>query len=169
MTKSHVLIGGALLFCFVLGVVQNAAPVHGDEESITAGVTVRAPVAESYGATIVASSRVLLRWRALGEPDGRGAWMLRGGRISIELEDMVTDCSDVSIWAAKRGWRSPRFTVYVSADGSNWTYIGGARCTSRRYVRYDFGGDFGEVKYIGVRRAGQWSVLLLDAAWAKVR
>ena len=171
MNRKVLTIAGVLLLCVVFTVVNYAAPVYGDEDSLPAEVTVTSPAAGSYGVEVVGSSRVLLPRRALSEPDGRGAWMLCRGWIDVELEDMVTDCSEVSIWAAKRGRRSLRFNVYVSADDSAWIHIGSGKCTSRSYARYDFSGDFGEVKYIKVKRNGldRWSVMVLDAVMGERR
>ena len=169
MNRKVLTIVGVLLLCVVFTTVQYAAPVYGDEDSLPADVTVTSPSAESYGASVAASSRVFLPQHAPGEPDGRGAWMLRRGWIDIELGDMVTGCNDISIWAAKGGWGFPSFNVHVSTDGSTWTYIGSGKCTSGNYAHYDFSGDFGDVRYIKVKRngSGRWSVMLLDAVWAK--
>lgn len=169
--EKGLLVAIILLLCIVFGGVQYAAPVCGDEDSLLAEVTIVSPVAESYGARVVASSHVFLRWFALGEPDRKGAWMLRRGWIDIELKDVVTDCNQVSVWVAKRGWRSPGFKVYVSADGSSWTKVESGSCTTGSYTRYEFGGDFGDVKYVKVKRngAGRWSVMLLDAVMAERR
>ena len=175
MTKKSVFVIASLLLCIVFAAVHYAVPAYGSDESLlTASVTVTPPVSESYGTRVSASSWVFLRRLTLGEPDSGGAWMLRrgriGGGIGIELEDMVADCSKVSIWAAKRGRRAPSFKVYVSADGSHWTYIGSGKCTSTGYTRYDFSGDFGEVKYVGVKRDNKrFAVILLDAVMAERR
>ena len=169
VNRKGLLVTGILSLCIVFGAVQYAVPVYGSEDSLPAEATVTSPSAESYGASVAASSRVFLPQHAPGEPDGRGAWMLRRGWIDIELEDTVTGCTNISIWTVKRDWRSPSFKVYVSADGSTWTYIGGCKCTSTGYTRYDFSGIFGDVRYIKVRRngSGRWSVMLLDAVRAK--
>lgn len=171
MNKKWPLVAGILLLCVICGAMQYTAPAYSSDDS-SDEVTVTATVgpSESYGARVVASSRwVFLPWRALGEPNGRGAWMFHRGWISIELENMVTDCSTISIWSAKRGRGAPYSSVYISSDGSTWTHIGGGKCTSTSYTRYDFSGAFGDVKYVKVKR--NWvaprSVLLLDAVMAK--
>jgi len=157
------------LLCVTLAAGQYAGLVYADDDAIDATVTVTSTSEESYGVGVVASSRVLLSRRALGEPDSRGALMFAKGWVSIELEGTVTDCSQVSIWLAKRGKGSPRFKVYTSSDGSSWTYIGGGKCTSQRYSRYDLGGDFGDVQYIKVKcnQSWRWSAISLDAVYAK--
>jgi len=158
-----------LLLGVIFAAGQYAVPTYASDEPIDVTVTVTSSSPESYGVSVADSSRVFLPWRALGEPDGRGAWMLQRGWVSIELESMVANCSDISIWAAKRGWRSPVFKVYASTDGSTWKHIGGGKCTTTGYTRFDFSGAFGDVKYIKVRRnaSGRWSFMLLDAVWAK--
>jgi len=157
--------GGA--FCVIL-VAAYWTPTWADDESLLdANVTVTSTAEQSYGASIVASLHTFLPWRALGKPDSRAAWVCKRGRISIELEDTVTDCSSVSIWAARRGWGPLRFSVYVSPDGDNWICAGSARCVSGGYKRYDFSGDFAEVKYVRVKHGGSWwSAILLDAVKA---
>jgi len=158
-----------LLLCVIFAAGQHAVPTYAADEPIDVTVTVTSSSPESYGESVAASSRVFLSWRALGEPDSQGAWMLQRGWISIKLEGTVANCSGISIWAARRGWRSLSFKVYASADGSAWKHIGGGKCTSRSYTRYDFSGAFGDVKYIKVKRngSGRWSFMLLDAVWAK--
>lgn len=159
-----------LLLCVALVAEQYAVPVWAEDESLLdATVTVTSSSPESYGASVAASSGVFLQGSALGQPDSWGAWMHRRGWISIELEDTVMDCSHVSLWLAKIGRRDPGFKVYISTDGSNWTYIGNDRCTTGSYTQYDFSGDFNEVKYIKIKRngSGRWSWLLIDAVRAK--
>ena len=165
VNKKFLFIVGVLLLCVAFAVVEYALPAYGSEESLTATATVTSPSAESYGASVAASSQVFLPWHALGKPDGWGAWMLRRGWVDIELEDVVTDCNEVSIWARRAGWGFPRFDVYVSADGSSWIDVGSGSCTSKGYTRYDFSGDFGDVEYVKVRRngSGRWSMMMLDA------
>ncbi len=168
-SKKLALIVGTFLVCALLIAGQPAVPVSAEEGDVEAEVTVSVPVKESYGASIADSSRVVLLRRALEEPDGQGALMLRQGWVSIELDGVVKDCQVISVWLAKRGWRSPRFSVYASSDGNNWTYIGDGECTSKNYERYDFSGAFGDVKYIRIERnlLWSWSIMLLDAVYAK--
>jgi len=144
-------------------------PTYAADDSIDVTVTVTSPSPESYGVSVAVSSRVFLPWRALGEPDGSGAWMFQKGWIAIELEGTVTDGNNISIWVAKRGWKSPVFKVYASVDGSTWKHIGGGKCTTTGYTRYDFSGAFGDVKHIKVERngSGRWSFMLIDAVRAK--
>ncbi len=170
MNRKPILIAGILLLSIVCIAVQYALPVYGSntESSLGASVNVVPPFTESYGGSIAASHRCIFARAALGEPDGRGAVMFRGGWVSIELEHALTGCSGISTWAAKLGWGAPSFIVYVSADGSTWVEIGGVSCASRSYTRNDFDGDFGDVRYIGVKRYGpRWSLLLIDAVWAR--
>lgn len=169
-SKKSIFIGGILLLCVILAQVQYAVLVYADKGPIDVTVTVTSPpIAESYGASIAASSGVVLPGRALGEPDGKGALMFRRSWVSIELEGTVKDCSDISVWVAKRGWRSHEFKLYASSDGSTWIYVGSGTSTSGRYTRYDFAGTFGEVKYIKFERDKwwRWSIMSLDAVWAK--
>ena len=169
LSKQTLFVVCILLLCVIFAAGQYAVPTYASDEPIDVTVTVTSSSPESYGVSVVDSSRVFLPWRALGEPDGSGAWMFQKGWIAIELEGMVTDGSNISIWAAKRGWKSPAFKVYASADGSTWKHIGGGKCTSGSYTRFDFSGAFGDVKYIKVKRngPGRWSFILLDAVWAK--
>ena len=168
ISKKAFLMVSILLLGAVLAAMPQGRPACADDTSLGASVTVIPASQESYGERVVASSRILMRWRALGEPDGRGAWMLHQGWASIRLADTVTDCNTVSIWAAKIGFWSPKFKVYVSANGRRWTYIGSGKCTSQGYAQHDFTGTFGDVKYIQVRRIGssRWSFMLLDAVRA---
>ena len=167
--KKLILIISMSLVCIFLITGQPAVPVSAEEGDVEAEVTVNAPVKESYGASIADSSRVVLLRRALEEPDGHGALMLRRGWVSIELDGVVKDGQVISVWLAKRGWRSPRFSVYASSDGNNWMYIGDGEFTSKDYERYDFSGAFGDVKYIRIERnlLWSWSIMLLDAVYAK--
>jgi len=170
LDKKFIFIVSIWLLCTILFTIQyTSSTATGDETSVDAEVTVTSNVNQSYGDSVFASSRVLApRW-ALGEPDNFGSYLFMRGWISIELEGTVADCSDISVWLAKRGWHSSRFKVYVSSDGSNWAYAGGGTCKSQGYIRYDFSGAFGGVKYIKVERDRNWSwsIILLDAVWAK--
>ena len=168
MNKEALFVASILSFCLVFVLALDVVPVCGDGElPLEATVTVVEPCEESYGESITGSSGVFLPWYALDVPDNEGAWMFRHGWVSIRLEGLVTNCSDISIWAAKRGWRSPYFKVYASSDGGNWIYVGSGSCTSKEYTRYDFGGSFGDVEYIKVKLGSRWSIMLLDAVWAK--
>jgi hypothetical protein len=44
---------------------------------------------------------VWLAWRALGEPDGKGALMSRNAGIAIELDAVIPDCEEISIRVIK--------------------------------------------------------------------
>jgi hypothetical protein len=158
------LLAGALLMAG-----QHMAPVAAEESDVGAEVTVTEIVPESYGASIADSSRVIRSSRALEEPDSKGALMLVRGWASIELDGMVKDCHLISVWLARRGWRSAKFSVYASTDGNNWTHIGDGECTSKDYERHDFNGAFGNVRYIKIERNlwWAWSIMLLDAVYAE--
>ncbi len=157
------------LLYFIVAITQPALPAYASDDSIDATVTVTSTTGESYGATVIASRYTWLTWQALGEPDNRGAWIFRRGWATFELESTVTDGQDISIWAAKIGWKSPHFKVYASSDGSNWTYVGNGKCKSQGFTRFDFNGSYGDVRYIKVERnqAWAWSTMGLDAVWAK--
>jgi hypothetical protein len=108
----------------------------------------------SYGDSVYFKRNVRVAWRALDEPDRRGALMFRNAKIAIELEDTIPECEKVSVWVRRVAIRPPTFEVGVSSDGSTWTTIGTETCTSRAWTRYDFTGDWDNVKYIGIRKTG---------------
>jgi hypothetical protein len=108
----------------------------------------------SYGDSVHFKRNVRLSWRALDEPDRRGALMFRNAKIAIELEDTISECEKVSVWVRRVAIRPPTFEVGVSSDGSTWTPIGTETCTSLIWTRYDFTGDWDNVKYIGIRKTG---------------
>jgi hypothetical protein len=168
-SKKPVLVVITLLAGALLMAGQHIAPVAAEESDVGADVTVTEVVAESYGASIADSSRVIRSSRALEEPDNDGAMMLVRGWASIELDGIVKDCQLISVWLAKRGWRSAKFSVYASTDGNNWTHIGDGECTSKDYERHDFSGAFGNVRCIKIERNlwWAWSIMLLDAVYAK--
>ena len=167
VSKKALFTADILLLCIVFSMVQHVVPGYASEASITTSVTVTSLV-ESYGASVAGSFGVSSSDATLGEPDGSGAAMSRGSWLSIKLEDTITDCSDISIWVARGGRKSSRFKVYTSADGSTWKRIGGGKCTSGSYTRYDFSGAFGDVMYIKVSYDGSRSAkMLLDAVLAK--
>ena len=168
ISKKSLAIVGILLSCVIFAAGQYAVPLYASDDAIDATVEVTSLSEESYGTGVMASSRIWLPQRALGEPDGSGAWMFQKGWIAIELEGTIAT-GKVSIWIAKRGWKSPAFKMYASADGSTWKHIGSGKCTTTSYTQYDFSGAFGEVNYIKVERnsSGRWSIILLDAVRAK--
>ncbi len=108
----------------------------------------------SYGDSVYFKKNVRLAWRALGEPNNRRAVMFRNAKIAIELEETISDCEKVSVWVRRVAVRPPTFEVGVSSDGSTWTSIGTETCTSIAWTRYDFTGDWDNVKYIGIRKLG---------------
>ena len=125
---------------------------------------------ESYGDSIYFKSNVLFAQRALGEPDNRGALMRRNAKIAIELDETIPECTNVSVWVRRVACRPPSFDVGVSSDGVNWTPIGSETCYSWQWTRYDFTGDWDNVKYIGIRKpGGPWRPKLmgLDAVYAE--
>lgn len=146
-----------------------AAPaMAADEADVGAAVEVLPGENYSYGYWVTDSRHAFLSWWALGEPDNRGATLLRNSRISIGLEDKVTDTGTISIWASNSGWWSSRINVYTSASGRWWRRIGSRQVWSAVFTRYDFTGRFGNVKYIRVELSGGgFSTIRLDAVGAK--
>ncbi|MDY6916369.1 MAG: hypothetical protein SVP26_00225 [Chloroflexota bacterium] len=158
-----------LVLCVACGIAGYVAPVFVADAStdVEAGVTVSSEAVESYGAEVAEADRCVFAWFATGEPDGWSAALLHRGWIGIKLEETLTGCGEVAVWVAKAGWGSPRFDVYVSADGERWVRVGRGKCTSREPIMYRFSGDFGDVAYVGVKRYGPaLALLLLDAVWA---
>ncbi|MFC1945870.1 hypothetical protein ACFLW1_01580 [Chloroflexota bacterium] len=159
-------------------VLTSLMPLHGmpangvlaSEGSMEAGVTVTGGADESYGGSVISSQNVLFSQRTLGEPDGWGAYLFREASLVVEMENVVADCEQFSVWAARRSFWSPRFDVYVSADGASWNNIGSGKCKSVRYTRFDFTGSFGEVRYVWINLSEQprrFNMFALDAVWAK--
>ena len=144
-------------------------PVIAADETTTEGeIEVLPGEAGSYGASVIESQHTLFPSSALGEPDGRGAFILWKGWISMELEGSVLNAHTISIWAANSGWGASHMNIYVSADGSTWTQVDKEKVVSADFLRYDFSGSFGDVRYIKVSRSGgRWSFLRLDAVCAK--
>ena len=143
-------------------------PVMADDESSTDAQVEVLPESGSYGASVIESENTLFPSWALGNPDGRGAFILWKGWISMELEDSVLNAHTISIWAANSGWGASHMNIYVSADGSTWTQVDKEKVVSADFLRYDFSGSFGDVRYIKVSRSGgRWSFLRLDAVCAK--
>ena len=96
--------------------------------------------------------------------------MLRNARIVIELDAVIPNCEEVSIRVRKVGVRTPSFDVMVSSDGATWTQVGSASCRSSAWTRYDFTGDWDDVKYIGIQKPGTWwrpKLMGLDAVRAE--
>ncbi len=125
---------------------------------------------QSYGDSVYAKKNVRIAWRALDEPDNRGAILFRNAKIAIELEETVPACKDVSIWVRKVAVHPASFDVAVSSDGVSWTVIGSETCNSWMWTEYDFSGDWGDVKYIGITKPGTWwkpRIMALDAVYAE--
>ena len=125
---------------------------------------------QSYGGSVYSSKNVILRWNALGEPDDFGAIFFRNAKIAIELEETVPASKNVSIRVRKVAVHPTSFDVMVSSDAVNWVTIGSGTCDSRMWTEYDFSGDFGDVKYIGIRKPGKWwrpRIMALDAVYAE--
>ncbi len=126
--------------------------------------------AQSYGGSVYSSKNVVLGWNALGEPDDFGAIFFRNAKIAIELEETVPASKNVSIRVRKVAVHPTSFDVLVSSDAVNWVTIGSGTCDSRMWTEYDFSGDFGDVKYIGIRKPGKWwrpKIMALDAVYAE--
>jgi hypothetical protein len=153
----------------VIVMTLTGGPVMADDETSTeAGVQVLPAEAISYGARVTGSHSALWPIWALGKPDGRGAFILMNGWISLELKKSVLNSNTISILAADMGWQHSNIKIYVSADGRKWKLAGNQKVKSREFQRYDFNGSFGNVKYIKVSRSGgPWSWLRLDAVGAK--
>jgi hypothetical protein len=155
---------GLMVFLMLPGWPVMAA----DETDVEAEVEVLPGGGISYGARVTGFRHTLFPRLALGEPDNWRAFIFRNGWISIRLKDDVNDASMVSIWAANRGWHYSNIRVYVSADGKKWKRVGNEKVTSADFLRYDFTGSFGNVRYVRVNRSGwPWSFLQLDAVGAK--
>ena len=125
---------------------------------------------ESYGDSVYAKKNVRLARRALGEPDNKGAILLRNAMIAIELEETVPACKNVSVRVVRLGFRTVNFDVAVSSDGTNWDTIGSGTINSwMTWEDYGFSGDFGDVRYIRITKPGTfWKPRLmgLDAVYA---
>ncbi|HJH27880.1 MAG TPA: hypothetical protein C5S37_14220, partial [Methanophagales archaeon] len=122
------------------------------------------------GDSVLFKRNVRMAWRALGEPDNRGAVMFRNAKIAIELNETIPECEKVSVWVRRVAVRPPTFDVGVSSDGKKWTPIGSATCYSWRWQRFDFTGDWDNVRYIGIKKPGdRWRPKLmgLDAVCAE--
>lgn len=133
-------------------------------------VTVVEDYIESYGESVYYKKNVRLAWRSLEEPDNKGAILTRKARIAIELEETVPGCNNVSVWVRKLAVRKVKFDVYVSSDGTDWTKIGSETCKFGWWKRYDFSGEFGDVRYIAIKKPGTWwkpRIMGLDAVYAK--
>ena len=122
--------------------------------AVLAVLTAEEESIESYGDSIDYKKNVILAWRALGEPNNRGALMRRDAKIAIELEETIQDCTKVSVWVRKVAVRAPSFKVGVSSNGVDWTEIGSETCTSCGWTRYDFTGNWADVNYIGISKPG---------------
>ncbi len=141
------------------------------QSSTTATVVVLPQGSFSYGKFVADSEDTFMPFWSLGEPDGRGAWIFHNGWISIGLSGVINSTSVISIRADSQGWHNSHIKVYVSADGKKWKPAGNVNDMTDRgdsFRRYDFNGNFGNIKYIRVNRGGgQWSFLRLDAVYAK--
>ena len=148
----------------------SGIPVWADDESTTdAQVEVLPEETGSYGASVLGSKLTLFPSSALGRPDDGGALIFWKGWISIKLEDTEVDAHKVSVWADNSGYWNffMNISVYVSADGVKWKKIG-EKNVYGDFLRYDFIGSFGNVRYIKVsRNGGPWSILRLDAVYAE--
>lgn len=173
-------LAGLAVFLLFSGMPATA----NDESTTDAKVEVLPGEAGSYGASVIESKHTLFPSSALEEPDGWGAFIFWNGYISIRLEGSVPNATTISIWASSPGGRSAgmnsadtnsagswssNMKIYVSADGRKWKQVGSEKVASADFLRYDFSGSFGDVKYIKVSRSGgRWlSFLRLDAVYAK--
>ena len=157
-----------LVGLLVLLLLCGTPAIADDETTTEAEVEVLPGEAGSYGISVIESQRTLFPSSALGEPDGWGAFIFWNGWVSMELEGSVLNAHTISIWAANSGWWPSNMKIYVSADGSEWTRVGGEKVVSAGFLRYDFSGSFGDVRYIKVSRSGRrWSFLRLDAVCTK--
>ena len=161
------ILGVAFLLFITWGNVQAA---RADDTSVGASVTITGEAAESYGGSVVTAESVLFPHHTLGEPDNRGAYLYREASLVIELENPVSSCDTLSVWAARRSFWSPEFTVYISADYASWQEVGTVKCSSVRYTRFDFTGSYGEVRYVWIdvsKQPRRFNMFAIDAVWAK--
>ena len=124
---------------------------------------------ESYGESVRYETNVWRSNRALDAPDNIGAFMYRNSEIAIELDDTIQECEKVSVWVRRFAFIPSSFDVAVSSDGENWTTVGSETCYSFRWTRYDFTGDWGNVKYIRIIKPGEPrrpKLMGLDAVYA---
>jgi hypothetical protein len=133
------------------------------DKSVTANFSIMV-----YGVIVFDSWKSWQPERALGEPDGIGAKIRSSGAIIVELSDIITEATMVTVTAAKgRGKWDPTFSVFVSADGTEWTPVGGGTCTIKDYIDYGFTGEFGNVKFIKVERPKERGQLYIDAVFVE--
>jgi hypothetical protein len=158
-----------ILAGLLVALMISGAPVKAEDETdVDAEVEVLPAGGANYAAKVIGLRSTILPRLALGEPDGWSAFVFRNGWILLELESSVSDVGTISIWAANRGWHFSNMRIYVSADGKKWKPVGNEKVESADFLKYDFTGSFGSVKYIRVYRNGwPWSWLRLDAVGAK--
>ena len=119
----------------------------GDE----ACVKILGPI-ESYGG--IHKRNVRHACRAFDGPNRKGAHMFRNSSIAIPLKETIPECEKVSVWVRRAGLHLPTFEVFVSSDGKDWTLIGTETCTSPKWTRFDFTGNWDDVKYIEILKDG---------------
>lgn len=123
--------------------------VSSNEILLTASVTVKAPMTESYASMVVKSSKVTNPGNAAGAPDLTMATMRFAGSMELELDANVPVCSTVSLWVSADSLPHT-LEVYTSQNGKKWIYAGACSLTQTAYSRYDISGQFGDVRYVKV-------------------
>jgi hypothetical protein len=158
----------ALVAGLLLVIVLCTLPVNASTSTSTqASVEVLPSGNTSCGYEIVNLRSVIFPRQALHQADDIGAIMLRNGRIDIKLGKTVAAADTVSVWAANVGWPHSTMKVYLSADGKAWDYIANEKISALNFNKYDFSGDFGDVRYIRIIHSGGITILLLDAVCVK--
>jgi len=158
----------AIALVCVVAAMTLAPSAQGEEFPLQAGVTVAPSDEAVYGARVIACDRCIGAEEAVGAPDGRGAIVLAGGSVTLELARSISGCGLVVVWAAKGGWGAGKFRVYVSDNAETWEEIGGRTCTPH-YRVYELDLDRGRaVRYVRIEHDGGWvSAVLVDALQAK--
>ena len=142
----------------------TGSPVFAEEASTEAEVQVLPQDNTLYGYKVIDSENTIQAHNALLAPDENGTIIITNGWIEIQFEEKVTTSNKISVWAANIGWHHSMMKVYISEDGNKWKLIANQKVEIDKYQRFDFIGNFKNVKYIKINREGGiLSLLLLDA------
>lgn len=152
----------------VTAAVMLAPSAQGEEFPLQVSVTVVPGDEAVYGARVIACDRCIGAEDAVGSPDGRGAIVLAGGSVTLELDRSISGRGPVVVWAAKGGWGAGKFRVCVSGDAKAWEEAGGRTCTPH-YRVYELDLDrHRTVRYVRIEHDGGWvSAVLVDALQVK--